>query len=117
MLVEGAPMAFFAVIIATRNRPGLFRQALQSVLAQSFSDIEVIIVNDGSAEQYQAEYASILGFGGSSIRSFALIPRPMGMGVAMHATSARPKRTPPISASSTTTIVGPIEIISAGPTR
>jgi hypothetical protein len=73
-------MSFFTVIIATRNRPGPFRQALQSVLAQSFSDFEVIIVNDGSAGQYQSEYASILGVGGSSIRSFALIPRPNGHG-------------------------------------
>ena len=73
-------MSFFSVIIATRNRPSSFRQALQSVLAQSFSGIEIIVVNDGSAEQYQSEYASILRDIGSSIRSFALIPRPNGHG-------------------------------------
>jgi GT2 family glycosyltransferase len=73
-------MSFFTVIIATRNRPGSFRQALQSVLAQSFSDIEIIVVNDGSTEQYQSEYASILRIVGSSIRSFALISRPNGHG-------------------------------------
>jgi glycosyltransferase involved in cell wall biosynthesis len=52
--------AYFSVIMATRNRPAEFRKAVDSVLVQSFRDIEIIIVNDGSEERYQAEYAAIL---------------------------------------------------------
>ena len=39
---------FFSVIIPTRNRLELFKQAYESVLNQSFSNFEVIVVNDGS---------------------------------------------------------------------
>ena len=46
-------MPFFSVVMATRNRPALFRQALESVLDQSCRDIEIIVVNDGSASEYQ----------------------------------------------------------------
>ena len=74
-------MPFFSVIIATRNRPALFRQALESVLAQSWSDIEIIVVNDGSTAEHQSEYSSILGAVDSSrVRSIALIPWPKGHG-------------------------------------
>jgi glycosyltransferase involved in cell wall biosynthesis len=74
-------MAFFSVVIATRNRPRSFRQALESIVAQSLSDIEIIIVNDGSAVEHQDEYASILrAVGSNRIRSLALIPRPKGHG-------------------------------------
>ena len=49
-------MPFFSVIMATRNRPALFRQALASVLDQSCRDIEIIVVNDGTASEYQQGY-------------------------------------------------------------
>jgi glycosyltransferase involved in cell wall biosynthesis len=35
------------VVIPTRNRPGLLRNALDSVLAQTFADYEVVVVVDG----------------------------------------------------------------------
>ena len=80
-------MPFFSVIIATRNRPTLFRQALESVLAQSWSDAEIIVVNDGSATEHQPEYDSIIGAAASlrviatcRLRSFSLTPRPKGHG-------------------------------------
>jgi glycosyltransferase involved in cell wall biosynthesis len=74
-------VSFFSIVIPTRNRPGSFRRALKSVLAQSFLDIEIIIVNDGSAAEYQPEYSSIISAVKSNrIRSFALIPRPKGHG-------------------------------------
>lgn len=38
----------FSIIIPTHGRPELLRQALNSVLAQTFSDFEVIVVDDGS---------------------------------------------------------------------
>lgn len=37
-----------SVLIPTRNRPELLRKAVESVLAQSFADVELIVVNDGS---------------------------------------------------------------------
>ncbi len=37
-----------SVLIPTRNRPELLQKAVASVLAQSFTDFELIIVNDGN---------------------------------------------------------------------
>jgi glycosyltransferase involved in cell wall biosynthesis len=75
------PMPFFSVIIPTRNRPGLFRVALDSVLAQSFQDVEVLVVNDGSGDEHLSEYEAILGAVDSSrVRSFTLISRQRGHG-------------------------------------
>jgi glycosyltransferase involved in cell wall biosynthesis len=74
-------MPFFSVILATRNRPALFRQALASVLDQSCQDIEIIVVNDGSASEHQPAYESIISaVDPIRVRSFALIPRPQGHG-------------------------------------
>ncbi|MFN3233382.1 MAG: glycosyltransferase family 2 protein [Alphaproteobacteria bacterium] len=51
----------FSVILATRNRPGLFKKALDSVLAQRGTELEIIIVNDGSDEEHQDAYFAIEG--------------------------------------------------------
>ena len=40
----------FSVIIPTYNRRELLRQALASVWAQTFTDYEVIVVDDGSTD-------------------------------------------------------------------
>jgi glycosyltransferase involved in cell wall biosynthesis len=74
-------MPLFSVIIATRDRPVLFRQALESVLVQTCKDIEVIVVNDSSSRGRQREYDSVLGSDEMpQVRSFALTPRPKGHG-------------------------------------
>ncbi|WP_419899214.1 glycosyltransferase [Roseomonas sp. USHLN139] len=39
-----------SVVIATRNRQALLRQALRSVQEQSFSDIEIVVIDDGSTD-------------------------------------------------------------------
>ncbi len=49
----------FSVIIPTRDRPLLFRRALDSVLAQSGAEVEVIVVDDGSAEVHAQAYGDI----------------------------------------------------------
>jgi len=78
---QGKLMPFFSVVLATRNRPALFRQALESVLDQSCQDIEIIVVNDGSASEHQPAYESIIGaVDAIRARSFALMPRPQGHG-------------------------------------
>ena len=50
---------FFTIIIPTRNRPELFKLALDSVLAQSFKNIEIIVVNDGSDLDFINSYKSL----------------------------------------------------------
>lgn len=49
----------FSVIIASRNRPVLVREAIQSVLAQTHPSFEIILVNDGSDGEHAAAYATI----------------------------------------------------------
>jgi len=50
---------FFSIIIPTRNRPELFLLALKSVYEQSFPHKEIIIVNDGSTDEYIAQYKEL----------------------------------------------------------
>lgn len=74
-------MPLFSVVMATRNRPALFRDALQSVLDQSCRDIEIIVVNDGSTGEYQPAYKSILhGANSIRVRWSTLSSRPQGHG-------------------------------------
>ena len=43
-------MGSFSVIIPTRNRPAFLAEAVASVLAQSHTEFELLIVNDGDAD-------------------------------------------------------------------
>ena len=43
---------FFSIVIPSHNRPHLLDRALSSVLAQDFSDYELIVINDGSHLSY-----------------------------------------------------------------
>lgn len=43
----------FTVVIPTYQRPELVRQAVQTVLAQTFQDFEIVVVDDGSPEPIQ----------------------------------------------------------------
>lgn len=70
---------FFSIIISTRDRPGLFQVALQSVLDQSFAHTEVIVVLDGSTDENLARYA-IIESQHPSVRFLRLVHRPNGHG-------------------------------------
>ena len=52
-----------SVIIPTFNRPAFLEEALQSVLAQTVSDYEVIIIDDGSEGRFQARIQDLRRFG------------------------------------------------------
>ncbi len=76
----------FSVVICTRNRPGLFAAALESVLQQRHTDFEIVVVNDGSDAACQAEYGALLAAVqariGDRLRSTTLMARPRGHGSA-----------------------------------
>jgi glycosyltransferase involved in cell wall biosynthesis len=58
-----------SVVIPVRNRAGLLARAVRSVLAQSHSDLEIVVVDDGSEDDPRATIAS---FGDSRIRIVTL---------------------------------------------
>lgn len=49
----------FSIIIPSRNRPALLRRAIDSVLAQTHPDVEVIVVNDGTTGDDEAKYKAL----------------------------------------------------------
>lgn len=50
---------FFSVIIATRDRPALFKRAAESVLSQSETAKELIVVMDGSQDHFLPDYDAV----------------------------------------------------------
>ena len=48
---------FFSVVIPTHNRSALLAQAIQSVLSQTFTDFELIVVDDHSTDETQKQLA------------------------------------------------------------
>jgi glycosyltransferase involved in cell wall biosynthesis len=74
----------FSIVLATRDRPALFTEALGSVLAQSHDDREIIVVNDGSQPNNGDAYSAFLGpvqqMLGERLRLVALRHRPRGHG-------------------------------------
>jgi glycosyltransferase involved in cell wall biosynthesis len=73
-------MTSFSIVLATRNRPRLFAKALDSVLAQTCPAFEIIVVNDGSKNEYMADYREIVRVRPHRVRFFSLIQRPFGHG-------------------------------------
>ena len=73
-------MVAFSVIMATRNRPSQFREALRSVLRQTCDDIEIIVVNDGSNEEHLPEYRAIVDAATRPVQFHSLVRRPNGHG-------------------------------------
>ncbi|MGA7301658.1 MAG: glycosyltransferase family A protein, partial [Candidatus Sulfotelmatobacter sp.] len=59
-----------SVVIPTYNRAGTVPRAIESVLAQTFTDLEVIVVDDGSSD----DTGKVLGeMFGERIRYFAQV--------------------------------------------
>jgi glycosyltransferase involved in cell wall biosynthesis len=74
----------FSVILATRDRPSLFAEALDSVLTQSHPQVEVVVVNDGSSAEnvvaYQPVWARAAERLGRRFAVHSLEHRPRGHG-------------------------------------
>jgi glycosyltransferase involved in cell wall biosynthesis len=70
---------FFSIIISTRDRPELFLKALNSVIRQSFTDKEILVVIDGSSESNLSHYRELKGQF-PSITFLELQHRPNGHG-------------------------------------
>ncbi len=78
-------MTIFSVIIATRDRPALFKEALASVLAQTETDKEIVVINDGSKEEHRMAYEQILGeaqaaLGTARLKMYSLVASSIGHG-------------------------------------
>jgi glycosyltransferase involved in cell wall biosynthesis len=50
-----------SIIIRTKDRPKLFKRALQSIAEQTCRPIEVVLVNDGGCDLDIEELKTILG--------------------------------------------------------
>src|SRR5476651_292048 len=59
---------FFSVIIPVYNRAAALRRAIESVLAQTCQDFEIVVVDDGSADDPRSVAE---GFGDPRIRFIA----------------------------------------------
>lgn len=58
----GNKTPFFSVVIPTHNRPQMLKNAIHSVLQQTFSDYEIIVVNDGSVQSYHEVIQQFVGY-------------------------------------------------------
>lgn len=70
----------FSVVIPTRDRPKLFKLALDSVLAQNYDNFDIHVVNDGSSGQYLDEYQALENEYGKDVHFHYLVHRPNGHG-------------------------------------
>jgi len=70
----------FSVVIPTRNRPELFKLALNSVLAQHFDAFEVVVVNDGSTPDFLDRYRELEAASPAHVSWHYLVHRPNGRG-------------------------------------
>jgi glycosyltransferase involved in cell wall biosynthesis len=57
LLANAAPT--FSIVIPAFNRAKIIGRALQSVLSQSFSDFEIVVVDDGSKDDLEAVVSAI----------------------------------------------------------
>src|SRR5208282_5367026 len=70
----------FSIVIPSRNRPALLRQAIDSVLAQRHLAKEIIVVDDGSDGDAVALYAKLADELAGRVTFLHLVRRPRGHG-------------------------------------
>jgi glycosyltransferase involved in cell wall biosynthesis len=71
---------YFSVLLPTRNRPVLFQHALASVLAQQVDGLEVLAIDDGTAEPFAGPLAAIEATCDPRVRFLHLPPSEHGHG-------------------------------------
>jgi len=71
---------FFTVVMPTRNRPELFKIALDSVMDQQFKRFEIVVVNDGSTGDDLAQYQAMESQYAGKATFHYLLHRPNGHG-------------------------------------
>ena len=74
-----AEAPLFSIILATRNRVSSFAIALQSVLDQRFVNVEIIVVDDGSAKEQRPRYRELVA-AAPTARMITLVRREQGHG-------------------------------------
>jgi glycosyltransferase involved in cell wall biosynthesis len=83
-MTSPSPTPLISVVLATRDRPALFEEALDSVLAQHGVTLEIVVVNDGSSAQHLAAYEAIWARAsaqlGARFQCHTLVHRPKGHG-------------------------------------
>lgn len=62
-------MLYFSIIIPLYNKAAYIENTLKSVLHQSYSNYEIIVVNDGSTDESEEK---VLGFNDSRIRFYSI---------------------------------------------
>lgn len=72
----------FSIIIATHNRPNMLIDAINSVLLQNLSDIEIIVVNDGSVQNYDEVISQFSHLISSGKINYIHQPKSSGVSVA-----------------------------------
>ncbi len=70
----------FSVLLPTRNRPDLLRNALASVLAQQVDGLEVLVIDDGTTEPFAGPLAAIEADCDPRVRFLHLPPSEHGHG-------------------------------------
>ena len=51
-------MPYFSIVIPVYNKEKFVVKTIESVLSQTFTDYEIIIVNDGSTDQSEAKISA-----------------------------------------------------------
>lgn len=62
----------FSIVIPSRNRSDLVRKAISSIMAQDHDSFEIIVVNDGSHPQQEADYQALAREFGAKTRLHTL---------------------------------------------
>ena len=68
-----------STIIPVRNRPRMVREAVESVLAQTYRPIEVIVCDDGSTDETPAAVEALASLHPAEVRLLRLTPRGPGL--------------------------------------
>ena len=67
-----------SVILPTYNRAFILRRAVESVLNQSYRDLELIVVDDGSTDDTEALVKDIIHSAGSNLHTIIIKARNIG---------------------------------------